>query len=103
MPPTVARLALEMSGANRSLCGAIAAFRSSRTMPGSMRAQRSCAFTSSTRLKYFDVSTTTPAPIAWPACDVPPPRMVIEHPCFRHATTTRLRSSRDFGITTPAG
>ena len=67
MPPTVARLAVEMSGANRSRWGASAALSSSRTIPGSTRAQRSCAFTSMRRLKYFDVSTTRPAPIAWPA------------------------------------
>ena len=78
MPPSVARLAVEMSGANRSRCGASAAFSSSRTMPGSTRAHRSSTFTSSRRLRYFEVSTTRPAPIAWPACDVPPPRIVIE-------------------------
>ena len=33
------------------------AFSSSSTMPGSTRAQRSATFTSSTRLKYFDVSS----------------------------------------------
>ncbi len=66
-----------------------AAFRSSRTMPGSTRAQRSAAFTSSRRLKYFDVSTTSPAPMAWPACDVPPPRIVIEQRCCRQALTMR--------------
>ena len=41
MPPTVARLAVEMSGAKRNPCGCSAAFSSSSTMPGSTRAQRS--------------------------------------------------------------
>ena len=32
-------------------------------------------------MKYFDVSSCRPAPIACPACDVPPPRAVIDTPC----------------------
>ena len=73
MPPTVARLAVEMSGAKRRSCGRSAAFSSSSTTPGSTRTQRSTGFNSRMRLKYFDVSMTRPLPIAWPACDVPPP------------------------------
>ena len=42
MPPTVARLAVEISGAKRRPCGRSAAFSSSSTMPGSTRAHRSC-------------------------------------------------------------
>ena len=38
MPPMVARLAVEMSGANRSACGRSCAFRSSSTTPGSTQA-----------------------------------------------------------------
>jgi hypothetical protein len=60
MPPTVARLALEMSGANRNLCFANVAFRSSRTIPGSTRAQRCSTFTSSNRLRCLEVSTMRP-------------------------------------------
>ncbi len=77
MPPMVARLAVEMSGAKRRPCGFSCAFSSSSTMPGSTRAQRSATFSSSMRLRYFEVSTMRPSPIAWPACDVPPPRIVI--------------------------
>ena len=35
------------------------------------------------RLKYFEVSTMRPLPIAWPACDVPPPRIVSGQRCVR--------------------
>ena len=83
MPPIVARLAVEISGAKRSPCGFSCAFSSSSTMPGSTCAQRSATFSSRMRLRYFDVSSCRPAPIACPACDVPPPRAVIETPCAR--------------------
>ena len=85
MPPTVARLDELTSGAKRRPCGLSAAFRSSSTSPGSTRAVRSSGFTSSTRFRYFDVSSTRPAPIDWPACEVPPPRGVIGTP-WRAAT-----------------
>ena len=65
--------------AGRAACSA--AFRSSSTTPGSTRAQRSSGLISRTRFRYFEVSSTRPAPIAWPACDVPPPRGVIGTPC----------------------
>ena len=50
IPPMVARLAVEMSGANRSPCCLSCAFSSSRTMPGSTIAQRSGTFNSRMRL-----------------------------------------------------
>ena len=103
MPPMVARLAVEMSGANRSRCGASCAFSSSSTMPGSTRAHRSSTFTSSTRLKYFDVSICSPEPIAWPACDVPPPRAVIEQPWPRAQSSAASTSSRERTMATPSG
>ncbi len=77
MPPTVARLADDTSGAKRRLCGRSIAFRSSSTTPGSTRAQRASGLISSTRFRCFEVSSTRPAPIDWPAWDVPPPRGVI--------------------------
>ena len=94
MPPTVARLAVEMSGANFSRWGSRCAFSSSSTMPGSTRAQRSATFTSSTRLKYLAVSNWSPAPMACPACEVPPPRAVIGTPCRRAMSIVRTTSSR---------
>ena len=81
MPPTVARLADDTSGAKRRWCGRSAAFSSSSTTPGSTRAQRSSGLISRMRLRCFEVSSTSPAPIDWPACDVPPPRGVIGTPC----------------------
>ena len=74
MPPIVARLAVEMSGANWSPSGRAWRFRSSSTQPGWTRARRPASSISSTRLKYLDVSRITPDPIDCPACDVPPPR-----------------------------
>ena len=103
MPPTVARLAVEMSGAKRSRWGARCAFSSSSTMPGSMRAHRSSGFTSSTRLKNRDVSSCSPSPMACPACDVPPPRAVIDTPCRRAIPMVRSTSSRLRTTTTPVG
>ena len=55
------------------------------------------------RLKYFDVSTMTPLPMAWPACDVPPPLIVSGQRCFAQIVTVRTTSSRDFATTTPSG
>ena len=46
--------------------------------------------TSSTLLKYFEVSSCSPAPIAWPACDVPPPRAVIDTPWRAAIWTVRI-------------
>ena len=45
----------------------------------------------------------TPLPIAWPACDVPPPRIVSGQRCRRQIATVRTMSSRDFTMTTPSG
>src|SRR5215212_9791599 len=63
MPPIVARFAVEMSGANFNPSGCNSRFRSSSTQPGSTRAQRPAASISRTRLRYLDVSSTTPGPI----------------------------------------
>ena len=63
--------------------------------PGSTQAQRSATFSSRMRLRYFDVSSWRPAPIAWPACDVPPPRAVIET-CWRARSARRGRHPREF-------
>jgi hypothetical protein len=50
MPPIVARLAVEISGAKRTPCCLSCAFSSSSTMPGSTIAQRSGTFSSRIRL-----------------------------------------------------
>ena len=80
MPPMVARLAVEMSGANCRPCGLTCWLRSSSTQPGSTRTQRSAALISRTRLKYLEQSRMTPGPIDCPACEVPPPRAVSGTP-----------------------
>ena len=55
------------------------------------------------RLKYFEVSTMTPLPIACPACDVPPPLIVTGQRCFAQIVTACTTSSRDLATTTPSG
>mgnify|MGYP003694781269 CR=1 FL=1 len=54
------------------------------------------------RLRYFEVSISTPAPMAWPACDVPPPLAVIDTPWRAAIVTACTTSSRVRGITTPS-
>jgi hypothetical protein len=103
MPPTVARLAVEMSGAKRRPCGLRCAFNSSSTTPGSIHAQRSATLTSRMRFRYFEVSSCSPAPIACPACDVPPPRAVIDTPWRAAICTVATTSSRVRGTTMPSG
>ena len=55
------------------------------------------------RLRYFEVSSTSPAPIAWPACEVPPPRGVIGTPARAAACTVATTSPVERGMTTPSG
>jgi hypothetical protein len=49
------------------------------------------------------MSTRRPDPIACPACDVPPPRIVIEQPNWRQMLTVSMTSWRDLTTTTPSG
>ena len=103
MPPTVARLAVDTSGAKRNPWGRSRALSSSSTIPGSTSAQRSSTFRSSTALRCFDVSTTRPVPMAWPHCEVPPPRRVSGQPKRAQIRTMDTRSCRVRGSTTPSG
>ena len=41
--------------------------------------------------------------MAWPACEVPPPRAVIGTLCRRAMSIVRMTSSRDRTMTTPVG
>lgn len=103
MPPMVARLEEDTSGAKRRLWGLRAAFSSSRTTPGWTRAVRASGSMARMRFRYFDVSITTPAPMACPAWEVPPPRGV-SGTSWRDATFTVLTtSSTERGMTTPSG
>ncbi|MEZ5286960.1 MAG: hypothetical protein R2712_19575 [Vicinamibacterales bacterium] len=92
MPPTVAAGRRDVRGEPQSVRGRSAALSSSSTTPGWTRAVRASGSIARTRLKNLDVSTTTPAPMAWPACEVPPPRGVIGTP-WRAATSTVLTTS----------
>ena len=92
MPPMVARLLGETSGANQRPWG-----------PGWMRAQRSSTFTSRIVLRYLDMSNWTARPTAWPARAVPAPRGRTGTPCRPHISTAAMASSGVLGITTPRG
>jgi hypothetical protein len=103
MPPTVARLAVEMSGANRSPCG----FRR-----GVQLVEHDARLDA--RPALLDVHVEQPVqvlrrvedesrPMAWPACDVPPPRRVSGQRKSRQIRTARMRSSRVLPIITPSG
>ena len=52
---------------------------------------------------WREKSRAIPGPMACPACEVPPPRAVIETPCWRHNATVLTTSSRERGATTPSG
>ena len=41
--------------------------------------------------------------MAWPLCDVPPPRIVSGHPSRAQIRTMAIRSSAVRGSTTPSG
>jgi hypothetical protein len=76
MPPTVARLAVEVSGPKPSPCRCAARLRSSCTTPGPTRTRRASASISPIAFMWREVSiTTAPAPIVWPARLVPAPRV----------------------------
>ncbi len=48
-------------------------------------------------------SSTTPAPVACPAMDVPPPRATTGTPRARQTSSTAATSSASLGATTPSG
>ena len=82
MPPTVARLdERHVGGEAQPVRLAAWRFSSSSTTPGSTRAHALVGVRP--RARGSGTSTCrapAPAPIAWPACDVPPPRGVIGTP-----------------------
>ena len=102
MPPSVARLAEDGSAPNASPCGRAAASRSVSTRPGSMTAVRASSSMSRMRFTCRDASMTTP-PMALPAIDVPPPRIVTGAPAAAVSATAAAKSSASAGTTTMSG
>src|ERR1039457_4668699 len=74
IPPSVARVLVEVSGPNMSPCGAAARFSCSWTTPGCTRATRCSASISVILLMCRDRSITIACPTVWTARLVPAPR-----------------------------
>ncbi len=93
-PPIVHAISLAGSGPRRRPCRSRCALTSRSVAPGSQRT-RSPPSSTSTRVKRVRVSTSTPAPDAWPDRLVPPERNVTGSPrrvASRIAATTPSRS-----------
>jgi hypothetical protein len=102
IPPSVARLPEDGSAPKASPCGRAAASRSVSTTPGSTTAVLAVVSMSRIRFTCRDASMTTP-PIALPAIEVPPPRMVTGAPARAVSSTATARSSASAGTTTRSG
>src|SRR5664279_5251146 len=103
MPPMVAREEVEMSTGNHRPCGLSWRLSSSSTMPGSTVQVLRLMSRSSTRVRYFEQSTTSDSPTVWPACEVPPPRASTVTPSALANPIARSASSIVRGATTPTG
>ena len=103
MPPSVARLLVDVSGPNMSPCSAAARFSCSCTTPGCTRATRCPASISMIWLLCRDRSITTPGPTVCPARLVPAPRGSTGTPNSPAVDTTAATSAASRGNTTPAG
>ena len=103
IPPSVARLLVEVSGPNMSPCGAAARFSCSWTTPGCTRATRCPGSISMILLMCRDRSITIACPTVWPARLVPAPRGSTGTPKSAAVDTTAATSSASRGKTTPIG
>ena len=103
MPPSVARLEVEVSGPNPSPNGAAARLRSSWTTPGPTRTRRAAASTSPIASMWRDVSSTRPWPAACPARLVPAPRVTTGMSKRAAAWTAAATSAASRGKATSSG
>ena len=103
MPAMVARLLVEVSGANSRPWDLTMAFSSSRTMPVSTVARRASASMAHTRRRCLLKSMTTATLVAWPARLVPPPRGSTGAFISRATATAASTSSSLRGVTTASG
>ena len=102
IPPSVARLDVDVSGPKPSPNRRAARLRSSWTTPGSTRTL--CPEISSIAFMCRDVSITSPPPPAvWPARLVPPPRGITGTPRRPAIVTAAATSSASRGNATASG
>ena len=102
MPPSVARLDVEVSGPKPSPWGLTAAFSASCTTPGPTRAVRPST-SSSIWSMCREVSSTTPWPAVWPARLVPAPRLTTGISKRAAARTAAATSAASRGNATSSG
>ncbi|MEZ5409894.1 MAG: hypothetical protein R2761_17835 [Acidimicrobiales bacterium] len=101
MPPTVARLRVEVWGAQCKPWGASSELSRAVTMPGSTTAVRPGTSSETRPLRWRFRSTISPDVRLWPLVPVPPPRAVIG---WRPVAATRARTSAALrGRATPSG
>jgi len=103
IPPSVARLLVEVSGPNMSPWRAAARFNCSWTTPGWTRARRASASIATTWFMCREKSSTTARPTACPARLVPAPRGSTGTPNPAAVATAAAASSASLGNTTPSG
>ena len=103
IPPSVARLLVEVSGPNMSPCWAAARFNCSCTTPGWTRACRASPSIARIWFMCLEKSITTARPTACPARLVPAPRASTGTPNSAAVATTAAASSPSLGNTTPSG
>ncbi len=103
IPPIIARLAVDVSGANIKPCGFKNIFNSSRITPGCTRTHVLSLFNSIICVKFFETSTTIPLPTTCPASEVPAVLGIIEVLLSRAKAINFFISSLDFGIATANG
>ncbi len=104
MPPSVARLEVEVSGPKPSPWDRAAALSASCTAPGSTRTRRFATSISPIASRWREWSSTIPRPpAAWPARLVPPPRETTGTPCSAAIATAAATSPALRGNATSSG
>ena len=103
IPPSVARLLVEVSGPNVSPCRAAARFSCSCTTPGWTRARRASASIARILFMCREKSMTTARPTVCPARLVPAPLGRTGTPNSAAVATTAAASLPSRGNTTPIG
>ena len=103
MPPSVARLEVEVLGPKPRPWRATARLRSSWTTPGPTRTRRASRSTSPIASMWREVSSTIPWPAVWPARLVPAPRLTIGTSKRAAAATAAATSAASRGKATSSG
>ena len=103
MPPSVARLKVEVSGPKPSPWGATARLSASCTTPGPTRARRAATSISAIASRWREVSSTSPWPAVCPARLVPAPRVTTGTSKRAAAATAAATSAASRGNATSSG